>query len=418
MGSRRSHISRAPVRAAVAFLIASSLLVVAGSAQSAPERREATVGVITFGASLSLTGGLAAESRTVKDGYDFMIRHLNRRGGITINGKRYRFAIKYYDDESNANTSVRLYEKLIVQDKVKLLLGPYSSGVTLAASTVSEKHRLPMVVAHAATSSIYERGFKYLFATLNSVDQYSGPILRMAAGLRPKPKTIALIAENALFPQAGINAAEAQAKVHGFEVIYKGSYPTGTPDFSTLLATIKDRKPDILIAGGYTGDMIQLMRQSAELKLTVPLTGFLLGPTVPGFIDSLRRDAEYLLEPVQWSANMNRRDQLFGWTAGQYAKLFQKEVGYFPDYHPPQSSAAILVYYHALRKAQSLDPQKVRAQIAKTNIQTFYGPVRFNAKGQNIAKSMAVIQVQGGKPWVIYPERFAQRKLIYPAPSR
>ena len=96
---------------------------------------------ITLGASLSLTGDLAAEARTAKDGYDFMVAEINRRGGIPVGDKKHKVAIKYYDDKSDPDTAVRLFERLVVQDKVDFLLGPYSSGITEAASTVAERHR-------------------------------------------------------------------------------------------------------------------------------------------------------------------------------------------------------------------------------------------------------------------------------------
>src|SRR4029079_4028442 len=88
--------------------------------------------VITYGASLSLTGAQAVEGRLVKEGYDFYVRHINEKGGIKVGDKTYKVAIKYYDDASTAATSVQLYEKLINEDKVTLLLGPYSSGTTFA----------------------------------------------------------------------------------------------------------------------------------------------------------------------------------------------------------------------------------------------------------------------------------------------
>jgi branched-chain amino acid transport system substrate-binding protein len=111
------------------------------------------------------------------------------------------------------------------------------------------------------------------------------------------------------------------------------------------------------------------------------------------------------------------KDTVFGFTAAEYSKIFEKDFGYIPDYHPPQSTAALLVYHHAFQKAGVDDPQKVRDAIAQTDIMTSYGPVRFNEKGMNIGKSMAVIQIQNGKPVVVYPLAVAEGKLVYPIPG-
>jgi len=97
--------------------------------------------VIRFGASLSLTGNLAGEGKLVRDGYDFWVRHVNERGGIKVAGKSYKVEIKYYDDESNAKSAALLTEKLITEDGVKFILGPYGSGATFAASAVTENEK-------------------------------------------------------------------------------------------------------------------------------------------------------------------------------------------------------------------------------------------------------------------------------------
>lgn len=372
---------------------------------------------IRFGASLSLTGRMATEGRLVKDGYDFYVKHVNEMGGIPIKGKKYKVEIVYYDDESDPKTAAKLVEKLIVEDKIKYLLGPYSSSATFPASSVAEKYKIPMVEAHGAATTIFERGYKYIFATLNTVDQYTSGILNMASKLQPAPKTIALINENTLFPQLGMDGAARQAKGLGIEVVYKEKYPTGTKDLSSMLAAAREKKPDMLLAAGYTADMISLVKQSKEMGLNPKMFGLLLGPTLPGFVKALQKDADYLLEPIQWSANMTWKDAVFGYTASEYSSIFEKEFGYKPDYHPPQSSAALLVYHHALQKVGVADPKTVRDAIAETDIMTFYGRIKFNEKGMNIGKSMAVIQLQNGKPVVVYPESGAEGKLIYPIPG-
>jgi len=383
-----------------------------------PALAQAQQPTITFGAALSLTGRVSTEGRLVKVGYDIYVDEINKRGGIRVGGRPHRVEIKYYDDQSDAATSVKLYEKLINEDGVKLLLGPYSSGITFAASAVTEKYQLPMVAAHAAATNVYQRGFRHLFATLTPVDQYTGNFVRMAASATPRAQRVALIHENALFPQASIEAAERQAKAAGLDVVYKEAYPTGTKDFAAMIEAMKARNPDALIAAGYTGDMIVLARQTSEQKVPLKMIGFTLGPTLPGFVEALGQRAENILEPVQWTAELPWKDEIFGWTAADYAALCRERLGRECDYHPPQSTAALQVYQRAIEKADSLDPKKVRDALAQTNIMTAYGPVRFNEMGQNIAKGMSVVQLQNGKPVVVFPLEGAKARFIYPMPAR
>jgi branched-chain amino acid transport system substrate-binding protein len=296
------------------------------------------------------------------------------------------------------------------------LLGPYSSGTTFAAAAVAEKYQLPMVAAHAASPAVFDRGFKYIFATLTPLAEYTSNSIKMAqtAGV----KRVALISENALFPKSSGEAAAQQAKAAGMEVVYNEIYPTGTKDFSAMLAAMKSKNPEFLLFAGYTGDATVVARQISEAGVPLKMFAVSLGPTLPGFIDALGPKAEGILEPIQWAPNMPYKDEIFDWTAPQFAELFQKEYNHVPDYHPPQSAAALEVYQRALEKAGTLDPKKVRDEIAKTNIMTMYGPIRFNEKGQNIAKGMSVVQVQNGKPLVVYPVEGSTGKFIYPMPPR
>lgn len=396
----------------------STCLAAAALAGLAAQPALAQQDTITFGAALSLTGKISTEGRLVKEGYDMYVDQINQRGGIKVGGKSYKVAIKYYDDQSDANTSAKLYEKLITEDGIKLLLGPYSSGVTFAASAVSEKYQVPMVAAHAAATNVFSRGFKYIFATLTPVDQYTGNFIKMAAEASPRAQRVALIHENALFPQVSIEAAERQAKAAGLEVVYKEGYPSGTKDFSAMVDAIKAKNPDALIAAGYTGDMIVLARQTSEQKVPLKMIGFTLGPTLPGFVESLGPRADGILEPVQWTADAGYKDEIFGWTSAELATLCQQATKHVCDYHPPQSVAALQVYQRAIEKADSLDPKKVRDAIAQTNIVTAYGPIRFNEMGQNVAKGMTVVQIQNGKPFVVYPASAAKSKFVYPLPPR
>ncbi len=239
-------------------------------------------------------------------------------------------------------------------------------------------------------------------------------VLNAAAGATPRPKTVAILYENLLFPQLSADTAERVAKQLGMQVLYKQKYPSGITDFSSELAVVRSRKPDVFLVSGYIGDMLLLARQASELGVRPNLFGMALGPTHPRFVESLGRIADGIVEPVQWAPNMPWKDEIFGWTAATYASLFRQEVGYVPDYHPPQSSAALEVFHRAIQRAGSLDPQRVRDAIAQTDMMTAYGRIKFNEKGVNVGKTMAVVQIQNGKPVVVYPLKGAQAKLVYP----
>lgn len=122
--------------------------------------------VITLGASVQLSGPVANTGRYYQDAYNITIDKINAAGGVKVDGKPYKLALKIYDNQSNVNLSVRQYTQLVTTDKVNFLLGPFASNFALADSVISEKYRIPMVQGGGASDEIYSRNFKYIFGTL------------------------------------------------------------------------------------------------------------------------------------------------------------------------------------------------------------------------------------------------------------
>jgi len=154
--------------------------------------------VITLGAAVSDTGKYALNGANTRNGYDLAVDAINAKGGIDIGGKRYKLAIRYYDDESTPARGTELAERLIKQDGVKFMLGPYSSGLTKAILPVVEKYRVPMVEGNGAARELFTKGYHYIFAVLSTSDQYLSSAIELAAenaqklGKAPSSITVAL----------------------------------------------------------------------------------------------------------------------------------------------------------------------------------------------------------------------------------
>src|SRR3990167_3635514 len=170
---------------------------------------------IKIGASLSLTGTYAKLGSYQKEGYELCAEDLNRKGGLL--GRKVEFAV--YDDQSTPATRVRLYEKLITEDKVDAVMGPYSSPITEAVANVTEKYKKVMVSPLAATTSIFKKGRKYIFMVISPAEVYLEGLIDMAAkrGL----KTVAVINEDTLFAKASANGAADLAKKRGMQVVFQ-----------------------------------------------------------------------------------------------------------------------------------------------------------------------------------------------------
>jgi branched-chain amino acid transport system substrate-binding protein len=372
--------------------------------------------VITIGCSISLSGKLVKEGKLTKDGYDLWVKLVNERGGLNVGGKRYNVKIKYYDDESNVQTSTKLVEKLITEDKLGLLLGPYGSGPSFATSAISEKYRKVMVIPMAASSDVYERGFKYMFGVLATTDEYMVDIIRLAGKQDPKPKAVAMLWKNDLANKSLAEPIPALCKEIGAELVYNEKFSPEATDFASELAGIKAKKPDILIFFSQLPQFIMAMKQIKEMKIDAKMVTNGIAVPQPDFVKSLGKDAEYAVGPSHWEPNSRYGDDLFK-DSPDYVKKFQEMHGYIPDYHASGGTAGVQILGKAIEKAGSTDPEKVREALANFNETTFWGPIKFDKTGKITGRSMVVGQIQGGEFVPVYPEAVAAGKLIWPAPA-
>ncbi|HYU45656.1 MAG TPA: amino acid ABC transporter substrate-binding protein [Terriglobales bacterium] len=374
---------------------------------------------IVLGASVSLTGKYSTNGKDTKDGYDLAVKRINESGGVKVGGKPYQLKVVYYDDESTSARGAQLVERLIGQDHVQFVLGPYSSALTKAIAPVTEKYKIPMVEANGADRALFTNGYRYLFAVLNTSDLYLSPAIDLVAeesrkqGKDPKSLKIAIAIENDDFSQDVRNGVVEAAKRWGMQVVVDDKLPPDLNDMSSTLTKVKALRPDILAVSGHTKGAVLAVRQVSEQRVYAPALA--LTQCDSAQIEKLGKAADYALCGSQWDRTLSYNDRWFG-TAEKYAEMFEKEFKYPTNYTSAESSAAVLTFADAIERAGSLDREKVRDAIAKTDLMTFFGPIKFDAAGKNTAKSMVLYQLQGGKYLVVAPSKWANSKVIYPAP--
>ena len=377
---------------------------------------------IVLGSAISLTGKYATNGEHTQRGYDLAVKLINDKGGVKVGGKKYKLAVKYYDDESNASKAAALAQRLIEQDGVKYMLGPYGSGITIAVAPVTEKFGVPMVEANGAARSLFTKGYKYLFAVLNSADQYLSSAVDLAAdvnkkaGKKPSSLKVAMAFEQDAFSLDVKIGVMERIKHHGMKVVIDDALPKELNDMTATLQKVKALKPDLLIVSGHSKGAMTGVKQITDLKVDVPLIAMTHCDAASINKKLGAGNGDYVLCGSQWHKSLTYKDKYFG-SASDYAKLFEKTYKYDPPYQAAESSAALLVFKNAFEKANSLDQKKVRDALAKTDMMTFYGGVKFNAGGQNTSKPMVMFQVQKGENKVVAPVKWAQAKLIWPAPK-
>lgn len=391
-------------------MLLSAALVLSGAA-SAEE-----AGVIRLGAAVSLTGKYSSNGAFTRNGYDLAVKRINEEGGVTVGGKPYKLEIVYYDDESTPARGAQLVERLIQQDGVDYLLGPYSSGLTEAIAPVTEKYGVPMVEANGAAVSLFRKGYRYLFAVLSTTDQYLRGAVDLAAKVHEDPSRVrvAMAFENDPFSQDVREGVIEDTAKHGMKIVIDDKLPPELNDMSATLSKAKVLKPDLLLLSGHDKGAALAVRQVADQRLNLPMMALTHCDSAQ-IAEKFGAAAEYALCAAQWAPTLTYSDALFG-SAADYAALYEKTYGHAAPYQAAESSAAVQVFADAFARAGTLDRKAVRDALAETDIMTFYGPIAFDETGKNVSKPTVLFQVQDGKYVVVYPQEFAEAEFLWPTP--
>lgn len=377
---------------------------------------------LPLGSAISLTGKYATNGIHAKNGYEFAIQKISENGGIKVGDKCYNFKVTYYDDESKGDRGATLAERLINQDKVQYMLGPYSSGLTKAIAPVTEKYKIPMVEAEGASRSLFNKGYEYLFAVLSTSEQYLASAITLAAEMAEAEGKdvgeikVAVAVENDPFSldiRAGVLDDAAR---YGMQVVVDEKLPRDLADMSAILTKVKLLKPDVLIVSGHSKGAATAVRQIGEMKIDVPMIA-LTHCEAADVTGKFGETANDILCSTQWAETLSYEDDIFG-TAANYETEFKSAYPEYAErkvpYQTAQASAAVYVFADAFTRAGTLDKEAVRKALSETELSTFYGDIKFSEAGNNIAKPMVLRQIQNGEYNVVAPSGFASHKLNWP----
>jgi branched-chain amino acid transport system substrate-binding protein len=376
---------------------------------------------IKIGATLAVTGPFSPEWGPAM--LRFMtewVKVVNEEGGVFLREYNAKVPIELiiYDDESKPPKSVELYEKLAATDKVHVFLGPSTSPITMAASAVAEKLSMPMMGCEANDTALFTRDLKWFVGVLELGFPWSETYFDMIDTLNKrrtiKYGTVAIVSSDRPHTLDVGRGAEEFARRAGLKVVFHEKVPFGTTDFSALIAKVKPLDPDIVFLSLWPPEMIAFVKQAEELKLKPrDLYSRFLGA---GFIGGV---SPRLAEGVT-GATYNAKK----WFGGTRAEKVAARLGV-----DAYDVAWLAIKYNcmeallaALQDAGSLDRAKIMATIRAYNrdkpIKAIYGPLYFNwnvqvadkrADGFGTQKPI-VMQVQGGKLQVIWPEAAADAK--------
>jgi branched-chain amino acid transport system substrate-binding protein len=371
-----------------------------------------------------MTGGQSREGGYFKKGYELALKEINAGGGVMIKefGKKIPAKIISYDDKSDNTTSVQLYEKLVTEDKVHALLGGYGTPLITAHTIVAEKYRVPYVNGGGATGAIYQRGMKYVFGTLSSIEKLSHTLMdwisaQQDAGNLKKPVKIAVMGENTShgkeFRQGVLDKSKGSSA--RFQVVMDEPFELNLKDADPLLQKLKAARADIFLADARIADYTTIHRRYTEMRLYHQIVSYGPRGTEKAARDALGAASDYIVSCNWWHKDIPTAPaKAF---AEKYANAYNEPAEWFPAL----AHETVRVMARAIEDAGSLDKTKIRDALAKMDMKNSLvvgERVWFKPNGQIDNDYVMMQNLPGGKVSLIYPKEIATTKAIVPIPQK
>ncbi|MEF8777633.1 MAG: amino acid ABC transporter substrate-binding protein [Natronomonas sp.] len=370
---------------------------------------------ITFGLPTSLSGRTAQLGTDYLRGYKIWRDDVNDRGGLLDR----QVEIIEYDDESTPDRARELADRLVSQDNVDFLFGPYGSPTNNAASIVADQTQTPMITGAASSPQIFDRELQFFYSVLSKTDEYGRtlPIYldSLNWGEQPieQPETFASIRAEAAFTEDIGKAQIERFQEHDYELVYEDSYPLDIDDFSGILSQIEQADPDILLVAGFPPDEASFAEQMQQADVNVDIHNQNYS-SQQVIHETLGDQANYMFNGAWWDKNYDFR------RVDQYVEEWNsRDFDRPPEMPLAYATAAGMSFEEAISNAGSTDPNEVNQAIADLSVETTMGPTEFHETGWNVNayEYESVRQWQDGENVLLYPEEFKTGEVWLPTPE-
>jgi branched-chain amino acid transport system substrate-binding protein len=355
---------------------------------------------VRIGFSIAQTGLFAAAAPSQLNAYELWKEQVNAAGGLDVAGTKRPIEFVMYDDQSNPDQTVRIYEKLITEDKVDLLLAPWGTPMHFAIAGVLEKYQFPVVGNSAASVQLRDlKPGNIWFPTSAIPDRMAEELAKMLTA--NGAKTAAVITNQLPFSLEIKQFLIPALEKAGIKVAVNDEYPPDVKDMTALLGKVKAANPDAVLALSYPNDSILYMNQAKEVGIKAPFQFVLVGPTIDFFGKMFGKDLDGIVTIGHWTpakADWPKAKPFFD----AYVAKFNANPDYL-DSALAYMSCEIL--QQAVAKA-GLDKAKIREAISTMTFDTINGPVKFEGV-QNVSTPTSFLQFQDGKAQLVWPPEAA-----------
>ena len=382
MGLNRAFWMRRSIPVCVCL---SALLLAAGPVlASAPVR---------IGLTLGLTGKYTEMSVMQEMGYTLWARQVNERGGLL--GRKVEMIIK--DDASDGKKAASLYEEMIVKEKVDLVLGPYSSEITMAVLPVTARYGYPLLVGGASSDSIWEQGYDNVFGVYTPAGRYTVGFLEML--VMNDIDRIAIINADDAFSLSIADGTRKWAGRYGLNTVFSGSFVKGTVDLKGILRQARDSGADVLIICGHFNEAVNARKTLDQIGWIPSAFYASVGPVLQSYHDRLGDMADGTFSSSQWEPHPD----LFFPGSREFVSAFKDAFALLPSYHAATAFASCVILESAVRKAKSLDRPRLRKTLANMDTMSLIGRYGVDRTGMQIRQFPVIIQWQSGTKETVWP---------------
>ena len=358
---------------------------------------------IRIGTTQSLSGSLQEFGTNQLRGLQMWVGDVNSRGELL--GRRVELV--HYDDGSDPERSAQLYRKLIQEDKVDLLFGPYSSNITMAASKVAEQFDFPMLTLGASADAIWSQGFRNIVGLDTPSTRYMDIALDTAAA--KGAKTLALVYGDTDFTRDVVPGVRSKAQELGIQLVLDESAGS-VADIPAMVKRLGAADADVIMAIAYLEGGVDLVRELRRAQVKPRMLVFGVAASLAEFGQELQGDAEGVTGVTQWLRGI----RLPG--AQDFAYRYRKLYGYNPGAYAALGYSGGQVMEAAVRLAGTTDHSAVREQLHTMVFNSLLGIYKVDADGRQVGKSNYLFQWQGADRRLVEPGIVAESQLIYPMP--
>jgi branched-chain amino acid transport system substrate-binding protein len=330
---------------------------------------------ILVGLSISLTGRFSAQGRQALDGLRLWQSYVNGRDGITLGqAASHRVRLIFYDDQSRASSAQENALRLLRQDHVDALFGPYSSGLTMTVAEIAHEHGRVLWNHGGSSDEIFNRGWQHLVSTPTPASEYLRDLPRRLERQAPALRKIGIVhsGRGTFASHVARGVVQAATSEYSAQLI---SY--SALDVDVLLRELHASQPEILVLAGSFEQEIQIMRARLRWPASIRAVAAVAAGVQP-FHDELGRTAEGVIGPSQWEAHA-RFPTGIGPDASWFLRNFRKQFGGKPEYTAAGSFAVGLIFGECVRRAGSLQDNNLLAAATELDCYTFYGRFRLDS---------------------------------------